>query len=301
MILDILVFVLGFLVAGLLALSALPAVWRRALRLSEERLSRLVPLSPEEVSAERDHLRATHAVDLRRTELRADRAEADRATLRIEAARREQRIMALDAEGARAQVAIAVSEAEIGRLQGELAGLWAESGAEAIALHGLAHLAERRLADVAVLQAERNTLETERDRLTEEVDRHRSRVAGLETRLVGAETRHEDLVRDLAETRKAASAAAERDAAAQARHLADHHSEIEALKTELAFMAEQAASAERRATEAIKARDEAMNAAPQGAAIPERAPSPAGLDEVTRLRAAVSALAEDILRVGQPG
>ncbi|MGI3901494.1 MAG: hypothetical protein ACRYGP_23335 [Janthinobacterium lividum] len=299
MILDILVFVLGFLVAGLLALAVLPAVWRRALRLSEERLSRLVPLSPEEVSAERDHLRAIHAVELRRVELRAERAVADRTTLQFEAARREQRILALDAEGARAQVAMAVLEAEIGRLQSELAGLWAECGAEAVALHGLSQLAERRLSDIAVLQADRNALESERDRLVEEVDRNRSRVAGLETRLVGAETHNEDLTRDLAEARRSALAAAERDTAAQARHLADHHAEVESLKTELAFMSEQAASAERRATEAIKARD-AMNKASQDIVTTKRPlSSPAGLDETTRLRAAVSALAEDILGAGQ--
>ncbi len=300
MILDILVFVLGFLVAGLLALAVLPAVWRRALRLSEERLSRLVPLSPEEVSAERDHLRATHAVDLRRTELRLERAEADRAALRIEAARREQRILALDAEAARAQVSIAVSEAEIGRLRSELNGLWAESGAEAIALHGLSQLAETRLADIAVLQAERNRLDAESDRLLEEVDRNRSRVAGLETRLVGAEAHNEDLTRDLAEARKDALAAQAREAATQARLLADHHAETESLKTELAFMAEQAASAERRTTEAIKANEAAAIDVSQESVTPDPRSTPTGVDEVTRLRAAVAALAEDILRAGHP-
>ena len=99
MILDILMFTLGFLVAGLLALAALPAVWRRAMRLSGERLSRLVPLSPQEIAADRDHLRAAHAVDLRRTEQKLEQAETGRAGLMAEASRREDRIAALDAGG----------------------------------------------------------------------------------------------------------------------------------------------------------------------------------------------------------
>ena len=292
MTLDVLVFTLGVLVAGLLALAALPAVWRRALRLSEERLSRLVPLSAEEVAAERDHLRAAHAVALRRTEQRVERAEAAAATLKIEAGRREGRIAALDAEAARAQVAIAALEAERAALQREAAGLWAEAGAETIALQGLSALADRRLDDIAALQAERDALAATRDGLVHEVDRSRGSLAALETRLVGTETRNEDLGRDLAQARRdvteardAAAAAARQDLAAA---LERRSQEVESLRTELAFMAEQAASAERRATEATKALE----------AIREErsAVAPEPLDEQARLRGAISALAEAVLR-----
>ena len=55
-------FTLGVLTTGLLALAALPAIWRRAVRLSTARLSRLVPLSAEEIAAERDHIRAAHSI-----------------------------------------------------------------------------------------------------------------------------------------------------------------------------------------------------------------------------------------------
>ncbi len=299
MILDVLIFVLGALVAGLLALAALPALWRRALRLSEARLSRLVPLSAGEIAAEHDHLRAAHAVELRRTEQRMERAEAERSALRIEAARREQRIQDLQDEGARARSAIADLEGETAALRREVDGLWAENGAEAVALHGLSDLAEVRLRDIAVLQAER-------DRLTEDVDRSRSSVAGLETRLLGVDTSNEDLRRELAQVRRDASAAAdsmaaEREAAAAvaprvdfARLLEARDHEVEGLRTELAFMAEQAASAERRATEATKAYA-AQTAERDAAGV--AAPPTAG-DDDARLRAAVAALADDVLRLG---
>lgn len=301
MILDVLIFVLGALVAGLLALAALPALWRRAMRLSEARLSRLVPLSAGEIAAEQDHLRAAHAVELRRTEQRMERAEAERAALRIEAARREQRILELHDEDARARSAIADLEADRAALRREVDGLWAENGAEAIALHGLAELAETRLRDIAVLQAER-------DRLGQDADRSRSSVAGLETRLLGAETRNEDLRRELAQVRRDAAAAAEtvaaeRDAAAAAaprvdlgRLLDARDHEVEGLRTELAFMAEQAASAERRATEATKAYT-ALTAERETAA--GVAAAPAGGADASRLRAAIAALADDVLRLGR--
>ena len=61
-------FALGFLVAGLLTLMFLPAFWRRAMRLSMRRLQMLAPMSMEEVTAERDLLRAEFAVRERRLE-----------------------------------------------------------------------------------------------------------------------------------------------------------------------------------------------------------------------------------------
>ena len=62
------IFLLGFLTAWLLALAAVPALWRRAERLSRRRLEMLMPISPREVAAERDALRAELAIELRRME-----------------------------------------------------------------------------------------------------------------------------------------------------------------------------------------------------------------------------------------
>ena len=65
------IFMLGFLVAGLVALFFLPAFWRRALRLSKRRLEMLMPLSMEEIIAERDQLRAESALAQRQVEQKA--------------------------------------------------------------------------------------------------------------------------------------------------------------------------------------------------------------------------------------
>jgi len=68
------IFALGFLVAGLFALLFLPAVQRRAARLSSRRLEMLLPLSMEEIVAERDQLRAEFAVERRRIEQKLESA-----------------------------------------------------------------------------------------------------------------------------------------------------------------------------------------------------------------------------------
>ncbi len=257
------VFTLGFLGAGLLALAALPAIWRRALRLSGERLSRLVPLSEQEIAADRDHLRAAHAVDLRRTEQKLEHVEAERAALMAELPRRDARILALDREATRAQVEIATLQAEGARLQRELNGYQAESGAVAIALHGTTELAEKRWLDIVELEAGRQRLE-------EQIDSNRGTMAGLETRLLGATSRNEDLGRALEQARQDAAAAVQRATTAEAERdgardaagaLAARRDDIEvllrardrtveALTAELAIMVERASSAERRATEA---------------------------------------------------
>jgi chromosome segregation ATPase len=65
---QVMIFALGFLVAGILALASLPAFWQRALRLSRRRLEMQMPLSMREIYAERDQLRAEFAVGQRRLE-----------------------------------------------------------------------------------------------------------------------------------------------------------------------------------------------------------------------------------------
>ena len=69
MVQSILLFALGFLVAVLLALLLAPFLWRRAQRLMRRRLEALVPVTLDEVRADRDALRAEHAVAMRKLEV----------------------------------------------------------------------------------------------------------------------------------------------------------------------------------------------------------------------------------------
>ena len=59
---------LGFLVASLLGLLLASAFWSRAVRLTTKRLKRSMPVSEAEIKADRDRLRAEHAIKVHKLE-----------------------------------------------------------------------------------------------------------------------------------------------------------------------------------------------------------------------------------------
>ncbi len=69
---NIMYFVLGFLVAGLLALIIIPAVWRRAVRLTKKRIEAATPMTMAEFRADKDQLRAEFALSTRRLEMNVE-------------------------------------------------------------------------------------------------------------------------------------------------------------------------------------------------------------------------------------
>jgi len=69
---NIMYFVLGLLVAGLLALIVMPAVWRRAVRLTKKRIEAATPMTMAEFRADKDQLRAEFALSTRRLEMNVE-------------------------------------------------------------------------------------------------------------------------------------------------------------------------------------------------------------------------------------
>lgn len=65
---TIMIFALGFLAACLLALIIMPAIWRRAVRLTKARIEAATPMSMNEFRADKDQLRAEFAMSTRRLE-----------------------------------------------------------------------------------------------------------------------------------------------------------------------------------------------------------------------------------------
>ncbi|MEL6289169.1 MAG: hypothetical protein AAFQ42_00435 [Pseudomonadota bacterium] len=89
---------LGFLVATLLALLIAPAAWARAVRLTSHRIRNSLPINETEIRAEKDQLRAGHAVVVHQLEKKIERAELGAARQRVELNRREARIVELEEE-----------------------------------------------------------------------------------------------------------------------------------------------------------------------------------------------------------
>lgn len=89
---------LGFLAAGLLALLLLPAVWRRAVRLTREAVLATHPSTYREVKAAQDAVRAEAALTHRRLERELERLKTQTAQARAEAGKYLPDRLAIQAE-----------------------------------------------------------------------------------------------------------------------------------------------------------------------------------------------------------
>ncbi|HEV3042739.1 MAG TPA: hypothetical protein VGY52_02605 [Roseiarcus sp.] len=177
-------FVAGLLVAGLVMMLILPAFWRRALRLSARRARLQTPLSVSEAIAERDQLRAEHAVASRLLERRLESLQTALARERAELGR-EIRRSELDEDKARSRREIAALRGELESKRRAHVATEAELGAGRLALYDISAQLDRALAAVTELRAEAIRYETR-------ADEQRAAIAGVETRAAGLEMRLAD-------------------------------------------------------------------------------------------------------------
>lgn len=189
-------FVLGFLVAGLIALAFAPAFWRRALRLTRRRLEAQVPLSVEEILASRDHLRAEFAVERRRLEISTAQVTQAHAVIRAELGRKDAEIGTLKETAARLAEEVGTSAAALSGAHHEIAGLSSERGALTAALYDADGLYRSKQEELAALNQAHQALSTLADERLASHAASDARAAGLELRLgdvsqtlVEAETR----------------------------------------------------------------------------------------------------------------
>lgn len=188
---------LGFLIASLLALAAIPALARRADRLARKRAEAAFPLSLAEIAADRDHLRAKLALRARTLEQQAERGFAARAGALREIGQRDMTIGARLRELEAQEVRIGTLEGELAATRGELAETREALARETAKLAEAAAALERRLADLASVE---HSLAEARAALTgtgadlaargEELERERGTLARIEGLL---ETREGEL------------------------------------------------------------------------------------------------------------
>lgn len=72
MIENIMYFALGLLVAALVGLIVIPAVWKRAVRLTKRRIEAATPITMAEFRADKDQLRAEYALSTRKLEMNVE-------------------------------------------------------------------------------------------------------------------------------------------------------------------------------------------------------------------------------------
>ena len=259
----------GFLAATLLALAAAPAVARRASRLAEARARLLAPLSEGQAIADRDALRAQHAIEIVRLERRLRAAEEAVAERKVEVGRQFVRLIALEETTANGAGDLAAARWEANELRGELGA------------------AQGVLADFDLL---RRRAEAELNASQTVVDEQRGDIATLEMRLAALEVRFADVERSAAAA--AERAAGERDRLRAA--LAD--SEARLARSEEAR--EEAVLENRRQFERLAGRGGARaQAETTERADPENAPAAANADRDKALRAAISRIGRDVARL----
>lgn len=113
-------FTLGFLCAALLALMVAPAIWRRAVVLTRQRIESSVPLTLNEIQADKDQLRAEFAMSTRRLEVSLEGLKEKAAEQLIEINRRRDEMLQLEETENKKTSRIADLEAQSAELRAEM-------------------------------------------------------------------------------------------------------------------------------------------------------------------------------------
>lgn len=180
---SILYFLLGFLSAAFMALAAAPAVWRRAVALTRKRVEASMPMTQNEIQADKDRLRADYAMTIRRlemgigsareksatqaAEIGRSRDEINRLASEIEAA--SARIEGLEGDGETMRAEIARRVEEVGLLGDRLAEADRKLGQRERDLDALSRLHREASMSASNLQIDLVARETEVEKLAGDI------------------------------------------------------------------------------------------------------------------------------------
>ncbi|CAN1531947.1 hypothetical protein MCEMSEM23_01425 [Rhabdaerophilaceae bacterium] len=203
MIEQALFFGLGSLVAALAWLLFLPAFWRRAMRLSREAIEQSLPLTPNEIAAERDRLRAEHAVRIGQMENTVSNMRNTVVAAKAETGERLQTQAGFLDTIAERDRRLSEREAELARLEHRISSLESDLAemrmARALAETTLAGLEIQRDALTSKLNSAVDLAEDRRHQLSETRQKVEHLSASLETETRrNAELRSEVQAREIA-------------------------------------------------------------------------------------------------------
>ncbi|MCB1382571.1 MAG: hypothetical protein KDJ73_06510 [Notoacmeibacter sp.] len=202
MIQSVLLFTLGFLCAGFLALMAAPAIWRRAVALTRHRIEASVPLTLNEIQADKDRMRAEFAMSTRRLEMSV-KSFRDKANTQVaEIGRNREELKHLGGEIDEKNAVISDLEARASQLRKELdhrqmqledtqerlQGVQARLEARALELERERERADELSLTSSNRQIELVSRETEIERLSADIETIRAARRDNESALRKAET-----------------------------------------------------------------------------------------------------------------
>jgi hypothetical protein len=172
-------FAIGFLVAGLLSLPLFGVAHRRAARLTRQQLDSLLPMSVKELEAEKDLLRAEHAVSAQRLEGTLHDLKARTAVQQIEIGRRGGAVTTLKAELGEKAKTIAALEARETALRQQLRAIEQEHALKSVNLDSARRTLMDKEAGLGRLMADLGTRTVIADQQNLELARARANVEAL--------------------------------------------------------------------------------------------------------------------------
>jgi uncharacterized coiled-coil protein SlyX len=189
-------FALGFLAAVLLALLIAPPIWRRAIYLTRKRVEAETPLTLNEIQAQRDGLRATHALTHRKLELMLEGAQAKAAKQLAAVSEKDSTVRTLTAELEKREQRISELEAMLAGEKGNMEKISAASA-------GHEKLLEQRAAELELLHRRLASLATNADSTKIDLAAQSARIDNLadDLKIARQEKRDSDEQRRKAETK----------------------------------------------------------------------------------------------------
>jgi chromosome segregation ATPase len=169
-------FALGFLSAVLLALLIAPPIWRRATLLTRKRVEAETPLTLNEIQAQKDGLRAEHAMAERKLELILENAREKAALQLAELGEKERLVRDLSAK-------LATRDETISALSAALASHEQNLDKSTKNLTGTEQTLEQRSAELELLNRRMSSLAINSDSLQIELAAQSTRIENLSDEL----------------------------------------------------------------------------------------------------------------------
>ena len=148
MVQSILFFVLGFLTAGFVVLLIAPSVWRRAVSVTRQRVEAKLPMTLDEIRADKDSLRAEHAMALRKVEVQLKSAQEKLLTQAVELSRSREAQKAHFTDHAEKDRTVSELEAARGSLSEDIAKRDEQIRALAVQLVEAESMLEKRAQEI---------------------------------------------------------------------------------------------------------------------------------------------------------
>jgi chromosome segregation ATPase len=191
-----LIFAMGFMAAALLVMLVAPAVHQRVVRYTENRLKATMPLSPQEIRAQKDMVRALYAAENAKTQhdltrerektigltLKNETLSGEAARLVAETKELKVQIEDMSTEAADLRSRLRRGDVEMSTMRETLKRVEIAAAAKDVELEDRAHRIARLISDIDTMRIEAMSRDTEIDT--------------LKTRIQGMRDEREDLRRE---------------------------------------------------------------------------------------------------------